>query len=251
MKKILHSLVIATVGLLFHSDINAQARTNLDTAKSRIENGRIGITIPVIYNNSKGVYYTSGNRREPTGNAISYGININYSHFLYKNLYIIGGVGLYAQNFDIQRPFQYKTPDGTEPLVSTKKYTYQNIQFLIGVGCEKMISDKWSLGGQLSYNIYSSYRQKYEQEYFPGKNEVYKNRLMLGSTVNLDLRCERYLNNRFSIGAAIIFPVYTHWNDDKIFNKYDYADDTQIIAYPKFSLGANLSVYCQLKNKRL
>lgn len=73
---------------------------------------------------------------------------------------------------------------------------------------------------------------------------------MLGNMINLDLRCERYINNRVSIGAAIVFPIYVHWNDDKIFNKYDYADDTQIVANQKFSFGANFSVYYQLKNKR-
>jgi hypothetical protein len=212
-----------------------------------VKKNTIGVSIPLLLNNSNGVYYSLGNRQEPKGKAISYGANINYSHFFYKNLFIIGGGGYYKQRFNIQRPFQYRTPDGSEPLISTKKYSYQNIHLLIGVGYQKMFNEKWSLSGQLSYNMYRTYKQKYEQEYSPGKNEVYKSHFVIGNMINLDLRCERNLTNRVSIGAAIVFPVYTHWNDDKIFNKYDYADDTQIIAHPKFSLGANLSVYYQLK----
>jgi len=53
--------------------------------------------------------------------------------------------------------------------------------------------------------------------------------------INLDMSSERQLNNRVSLEAAIVLPVYTHCNDDKIFNKYDYANDTQIAAQTKFS----------------
>ena len=219
-------------------------------SQEKTNSNKLGFSIPLVWNNSNGVYYSLGNRREPSGNATSYGININYSHFVYKNLFLIGGVGYYKQRFNIQRPFQYRAPDGSEPLVNTKKYSYQNIHLLIGVGYQKTLSTKWGVAGQLSYNMYNSYRQKYEQGYSPGKNEIYKNHFMLGNMINLDLRCERYINNRVSIGAAIVFPIYVHWNDDKIFNKYDYADDTQIVANQKFSFGANFSVYYQLKNKR-
>ena len=34
----------------------------------------IGISIPVIWNNSNGIYYSTGNRREPSGKAMSYGV---------------------------------------------------------------------------------------------------------------------------------------------------------------------------------
>ena len=219
-------------------------------SQEKVNSDKLGFSLPLIWNNSSGVYYSLGNRREPVGNAISYGANINYSHFILKNLFIVGGVGYWNQTFNIQRPFQYRTPDGSEPLVNTNNYSYQNIQLLIGAGYQKMISDRWSLAGQLTYNIYNSYRQKYTQEYSPGKNEIFKTRFIIGSIINLDLRCERYISNRVSIGTTIFFPIYTHWNDDKMFNKYDYSDDSQIIAYQKSSFGASLSIYYQLKNKK-
>lgn len=219
-------------------------------SQGQANSDKLGFSLPLIWNNSTGVYYSLGNRREPIGNAFSYGANINYSHFFLKNFFIIGGVGYWNQKFDIQRPFQYITPDGTEPLVSTNNYSYQNIQLLIGAGYQKNISERWSLAGQLTYNIYNSYRQKYTQEYSPGENEIFKTQFMIGSMINLDLKCERKISNRVSFGATIFFPIYTNWNDDKIFNKYDYADDSQIIAYQKSSFGASLSIYYLLKNKK-
>lgn len=222
-----------------HNELYAQEKTNLNKNK-------LGISFPFIWNNSNGVYYALGSRKEPEGKAASYGANINYTHYLQKNIFFTGGIGIFRQRFNIQRPFQYDA-GGREPVVVTDKYSYQNLHLLIGLGYQKMVSEKWSIAGQISYNIFHSFKQKYEQSYMPGINEDYKKHFMLGSMVNLDLKCERYLNNRVSIGAAIILPVYTQWNDDKIFYKYDYADDTQIIAQTKFSLGANLSLFYKLK----
>lgn len=50
----------------------------------------IGISIPDIWNNSYGINYSTGNRREPTGIATIYGINVNYSRFVFKNIFIQG-----------------------------------------------------------------------------------------------------------------------------------------------------------------
>jgi len=217
-------------------------------SQEKTNSNKLGFSIPIIWNKSNGVYYSLGSHREPSGNAVSHGVNINYSHFVYKKLFIIGGLGFYKQRFKIKRPFEYKAPDGSEPLVHTEKYSYNNIQLLIGVGYQKMFKNKWSIDGHVSYNIYNSYRQKYEQEYFPGRNEIYKKNLPLGNTINFGLEMERYLNNKISIGAGILLPIYTHWNNDEIFYKYDYADDTQKIARTKFSLGANVSFYYRLKH---
>ena len=217
-------------------------------SQEKTNSNKLGFSIPIIWNNSNGVYYSLGSRREPSGNAISYGSNINYSHFVYKNMFVIGGLGYYKQQFKIQRPFAYRAPNGSEPLVYTEKYSYHNIHLLIGVGYQKMLKNKWGLAGHVSYNIYNSYRQKYVQEYFPGSNEIYKKNLCLGNMINFDLGMERYINNKISVGAGIVLPIYTHWNNDEIFSKYDYADDTQKIARTRFSLGASLSFYYQLKH---
>jgi len=91
-----------------------------------------------------------------------------------KNLLVIGRVGYYKQRFNIQRPFQYRTPDGSEPLVSTEKCSYNNIHFLLGVGYQKNINEKWALTGQLSYDMYNTCKQKYEQGYAPGKTRFIK-----------------------------------------------------------------------------
>lgn len=241
MKRKTYSLVIIAL-IMLCNPVFSQQKGNLN---------KIGFSMPLIWNNSNGVYYSLGSRREPSGNATSYGANINYSRFFLKNVFIVGGIGYWNQKFDIQRPFEYMAPNGTEPLVSTKNYSYQNIHLLIGTGYQKRVSDRWSVAGQLTYNIYNSYRQKYAQEYFPGQNEDYTNYFKIGNTINVDFRCEHYLNNRLSIGAAIVLPMYVHWNKDKVFIKYGYSDDSQIIAHTKKSFGANLSVYYHLKNKPL
>lgn len=219
--------------LMCHSiELFSQQKHNYD---------KLGISIPFVWNNSNGVYYSLGNRREPVGNALSYGFNLNYSHFLINNIFIIGGAGYYKQRFNIERPFEYRSPDGTRPLVSTKRYYYQNIHFLIGFGYQKKVAEKWAVGGQFSYNIYSSFKQKYIQMYSPDNNEFHNRKFMMGNTINLDIKFEHYLNSRVSIEGAVVFPVLSYWNDDLIFIKYGYANDTQTIAKSKMSIGANFS----------
>jgi hypothetical protein len=220
-------------------------------SQEKINSNKIGLSIPIVWNNSNGVYYSLGSRKEPSGNALSYGINVNYSLFVYQDWFLIGGGGYFKQRFDIQRPFQYRAPNGSEPLVSTTKYSYQTFQFLLGVGYQHYFRGKWGVTGQLSYNHYNSYKQKYKQDYAPGKNEDFKKSFVLGNMVNLELRCERYVNQRVSVGSSILVPLHTNWKDDNIFNKYDYANDTQITAKNKLSIGANFSFYYHLKNKRL
>ena len=59
-------------------------------AQSKVEySNSIGISIPVIFNNSNGIYYSGGNRKEPTGKATSYGINCNFQRTVYKKIFLI------------------------------------------------------------------------------------------------------------------------------------------------------------------
>jgi len=46
----------------------------------------IGISIPIIWNNSEATFYRLGSPIDPSGKAISYGININYSGTIFKNI---------------------------------------------------------------------------------------------------------------------------------------------------------------------
>ena len=95
--------------------------------KNTDEVNKIGISLPVVWNSSQGVFYALGSRKEPAGKCISWGINLNYSKSIYKNLFGIVGIGYYKQSFGIERPFNYITPDSTKPIVYTKKYVYNSV----------------------------------------------------------------------------------------------------------------------------
>ena len=64
------------ISLLFFSVVGyAQVKKRLDNT--------IGISIPVIWNNSEATFYRPGSPIYPIGKSISYSININYSRTLY------------------------------------------------------------------------------------------------------------------------------------------------------------------------
>ena len=201
----------------------------------------IGVSIPVIWNNSEGVYYSLGNRKTPTGNAVSYGININYNRNIYKNVFGIVGVGYYEQAFGIRRPFDFTSPDSTKPLVHTKAYSYNTLHFLIGIGYRLKLNKTLFVDGILTYNCYNSFRQKYKQEYIQNYNQITRKTWSIGNTINMNIGVERQVSKRISVNTDLFLPIRTHWNNDEIFYKYIYSDDTQIIARNKFSIGAIIS----------
>jgi len=201
----------------------------------------IGLSVPIIWNNSEATYYALGNAKYPSGERTSYGVNLNYSGTVYKNLFGIVGIGYFKQAFGIQRPFEYIAPDGSKPLVYTSHYAYHNVHFLVGVGYKKALNETLSLNGQVIYNIYNSYRQRYSQQYFPGVNEVYKKSMSIGRMINLNVGVERKITPKISTSLGALLPISTHWNNDEIFVKYVYSDDTQQIARNKFSIGIAIS----------
>lgn len=205
--------------------------------------GAVGISIPIIWNNSEATYYSLGSPKYSSGNAVSYGVNVNLSRTIYKNLFVLAGIGYFKQEFEIKRPFDYRAPDGSKPLVYTEYYSYYGIRWLLGIGYQKVLSKNLSVKGTISYNMYNSYKQKYAQKYFPGINEIYKKPLSIGSTINFDLGMERYFSNKVSVGVNGVVPVYTKWNKDAIFFGNGYANNEQQIARNKFSIGAVFSCY--------
>lgn len=206
------------------------------------EVNKIGISLPVVLNNSQGVFYALGSRKEPTGKGISWGINLNYSKSIYKNLFGIIGVGYFKQSFGIERPFNYITPDGSKPLVYTKKYVYNSVHFSIGIGYKKNVTKCLSIKGAVLYNWYSSYAQKYApKNYFAGVSQINHKPLSIGNMINLNFGVEKRLNKKISLGFDFLLPLLIHWNNDAIFYKLGYANDEGQIAHNKFSIGASVS----------
>lgn len=211
---------------------------------SQTENKKInsvGISVPIIWNNSKAAYYQLGTRKEPEGKGTSFGIGINYSRTIYKNLFGVIGIGYFKQAFGIKRPFDFVAPDGTKPLVQTESYSYDNLHLRLGIGYEVKLSNTISANGIISYNKYNCYKQKYNQTYFPNYSQINNNHIALGNMIDLDFGVVKYISKKISIGVNLLLPISTNWNNDETFYKYDYSNDTQQIGLNKFSFGTIIS----------
>src|ERR1035437_5185050 len=119
-----------TKQLLFICLLTLTLKGYSQTEKNKINN--IGISIPIIWNNSEATYYRLGSPHYPNGNAISYGLNINYSRALYKSFYGKIGVGYFKQTFGIKRPFNYDSP--IQFGWATRSYNYYNAHLYGGSG---------------------------------------------------------------------------------------------------------------------
>ncbi len=147
-----HFFLLLSFTLLFIS------HSNLSFSQKKIDKkNTVGISIPFVWNNSSGVYYTLGNRKESQGKAISYGINLNYSKKIWKNIFGIVAIGYFKQVFGIKRPFDFNAPDGTEPLVQTKSYIYNNLYLSIGIGQQIKLNETFFINGVVVYNSYNSF----------------------------------------------------------------------------------------------
>lgn len=203
----------------------------------------IGISIPIIWNNSEATYYQLGSSRYPSGKAISYGININYSRTIYKNLFGIIGIGYFKQVFGIPRPFEFDDP--TNLPFYTKSYKYENVQLLIGLGYKRYLKNNFSFKGSLTYNQFYSYKQKYTPEYLSNSSfqssQINHKSMSIGRMINLNIGLERNITKKISIGLDALLPISTHWNDDKIFTRYYYSENSQQIGRNIFSIGTIIS----------
>ena len=199
----------------------------------------IGISIPVIWNNSEGTYYQLGSAKYPSGKAISYGININHSRTIYKNLFGIIGIGYFKQVFSIPRPFEFDDP--TNLAFFTQSYKYANIQLLCGIGYQKRLNKNLLLKGILTYNYWNSFRQKYIVNKDYKKWQIKRKSMPIGRTINLNLGVEKNITQKISIGLDALLPISTNWNDDEIFIKNFYSENSQQIGRNKFSIGTNIS----------
>lgn len=215
-----------------------------ESSYSQIKDTRsaIGISIPVILNNSEATYYNLGSPRYPNGRSVSNGVNINYSHTLNNNLYGKIGIGYFNQFFKIVRPFNYYDNPG-QLLYSTQSYNYNNVQLFAGFGYIKEINRNEILNGYISYSYFNSFNQKYLVKESNKVWQVNKKSLPLGEMINFEIGIQRSISKTISLGANLVIPLYTHWNKDKIFINSFYSNDEQQIARTRFSIGAALSCY--------
>jgi hypothetical protein len=198
----------------------------------------IGFSIPVIWNNSEATFYRLGEPMQATGKALSYGMNGNYSRFLYKNIYGTIGAGYFKQTFGIIRPFKYNSPLAF--LFSTEAYFYDNAHVYLGIGYKAKITERSLILTDIRYNQYYSFRQKYIN-HSPVKAQIDNEKINLGRTINLNTGVRRSISKQSSVGFDAILPFVTRWNNDKIFINNSWSNIETRIAKNKFSLGLNVA----------
>ncbi|MBN9352353.1 MAG: hypothetical protein J0H55_16865 [Chitinophagaceae bacterium] len=200
----------------------------------------IGISIPVIWNNSEATYYQLGSPKYPGGKATSYGLNIDYSHSLYNGIYGKLGIGYFKQSFRIVRPFNYYDNPG-QLLYSTQSYNYNNVQLLAGIGYIKKLYKNIFLNGYINYNYFNSFNQKYIISNENNVSQKNGKSFSLGEMINLGFGINRNISRKISLGVDFLIPIYTHWNKDETFYNNHYSSDEQQIARNKFSAGIVVS----------
>lgn len=231
MKKsiLLITLLSITVG------INAQTKSL----------NSISVSVPIIWNNSYGVFYALGTRKEPEGKNKSMGVNINYNRTIYKNIFGIVGIGYLKQNFKIERPFEFDSP--TNLLYSSQSYSYSSVQFDLGLGILINLNSKFKLVPKVKYSHLSTYKQKYIVYKDLGTEQTNKLNFSLGNILQSSLELNYNISKQLSLGVGLLVPLSIKWKNDNIFFKYNDISDSQIIAYNKFSIGSLITLNYNIK----
>lgn len=209
-------------------------------------NNSIGISIPIIFNNSNGVYYSLGNRKEPKGKANSYGLNINYSKKYLNSMFVNVGVGYFKQSFNINRPFDFSGDTVTNLLYSTEKYNYDCITLGAGIGYNYKFKDRLRFNGLASLNFFNSFKQEYTPNGYSGFQhqtvETTSKNMNIGYSINVSGGVEYYFSNYFSLSVDVVLPVLTKWGEDEIFISSDFGNDAHKIAENRFAFGNIISL---------
>lgn len=175
-----------------------------------------------------------------SGTAISYGATITYSKNIYKGFFATVGIGYFKQNFGIRRPFDFNGDTITNFGYYTKKYSYENINWIIGLGYDHELNKNYSLHGGLFFNTLYSIRQKYIPSkltnYTFKKYQVETNSFFFGQVLNLNVGANKKLSPNLSVGADLVLPVHTKWRKDKIFREPENK-----FYRSKFSIGTSIS----------
>jgi hypothetical protein len=205
----------------------------------------IKLSLPVIWTEANGIYYSLGNKKTPSGKGIGFGIVANYNRTLYKNWYASIGLGYFNQKFNIIRPFEFDGDTLTKPLYSTKEYNYQSALLNLGLGYGYCLNTKVKLNGAASINMLQSFRQNYTPTGYSGyqhkTTQVNKKNWNIGYFANVALGAEYQLSKKISVGFDAILPFITKWKQDKIFIESGFGADAEIIAENKSSIGTAIS----------
>lgn len=207
---------------------------------------QVGISVPVIWNNTRIFNVYSGTGAEYiSGSAISYGVNFNYSRSLYKNFFLTGGVGYHIQNFGVRRPFDFDGDTITKLQYNTKRYAYSNLYWFLGAGYFRQLNNNYNLIGSITYNRFYSFRQEFIPTGFSGfqhkETQVEKRYFFFGASVNLNAGLERHFTSRLSLRTDLALPVYTKRRKHKVFR-----ENENEFNHSRYNVGINISLLYHL-----
>lgn len=178
----------------------------------------------------------------------SFGVNFNYVHLINKQFNARIGIGYYNLGIDeirqttpfnliaIGRNIDYSHPIGIEPLFGTKKYHYDNLNFVIGIDYVKPLRKRldFVVGGDLTY-LYSI-SQLYHIAYDNIRHRTNKGRA-LGIAANTLIGVSHKFNKEKNyLSPKLIIPIYQQLRGDKIFG------EDKSVKMDKWFNGAGLSI---------
>lgn len=198
----------------------------------------ISISTPFIFNVVE-ITDNFGPHQQIGGNAFGYGVNFKCNFRpnilrLNKNLSFKVGVGYFRQQFNLERPFHFDSP--IQILYYTDNYSYDNLQWILGLAYKNPLKQKNYLNIELLYNGLNSFRQKYNTSSGGSAQEsqIESDRYNYGCIITISTGLQKDIGDdkRYSVGLNLIMPIYTKWRKDSIFD-----DDPTEYCHPKFSLG--------------
>lgn len=196
-------------------------------------------SINMQYLNSYGVYYTLGNRMSSEGKNMNLGYNIGYSRSIKENIYFKAQIGFRNQKFSISRPFKFNTQNSI--LYSTESYSYSIFKNLIGLGYSNKLKNQFSYSFLGYYSFDYSFKQKYIVNTANNLSQTESNFMPVCNSVGIQSSLLVSLNSKIAFGLIVDCPFFVKWKNDDIFIKYDYSDDSQVIAKNKFNISFGLS----------
>lgn len=162
----------------------------------------------------------------------SFGLNLNYVHAIDKHVNASIGAGYYHLGVDkihqttpfgiiaSGRNIDYRHPSGIQPLFSTNKYHYDNLNCTIGIDYTKPLCNNMDLviGGNFTY--WYSFSQLYHISW--GSNIRYRTNhgQSLGFAANMALGVSyRFLKSKNYVSPKLIVPVYQQLCGDSVFGE--------------------------------
>jgi hypothetical protein len=200
----------------------------------KVEGNELSLNLPVLYNKTT-ITNVYGPTRQISGTGISSGINISYKRFISNGIYVKIGLGYFAQNFSLSRP--YEDSDFTLVLYTTRKYTYHCLERLIGIGYKSVIGGKYFFDVSANYHQLRTFKQKYFSRDDLNITET-NYRYQFASILSIAPSFQRIISDRVKFSTGIVIPVITSWKKDVRF-----AENRNDTYRPSFHLGIQMGIH--------